>query len=127
MRRLQSANDMLRRAPRKLRATVGVLLASGAAYLLAAFFAGHAGHEVQIILPLWFIAVLVALAVRYGMAVGVVGSLLSAAIFATTLFSPTGSLRISDLAARRNLAWMVLGGIALSYLFAPSDSARRKS
>lgn len=118
---------MLRRLPKKLRATLGVLFATGAAYGLARFFASHAGQHVKVLLPLWFIAVLVALAFRYGLAVGVVGSLLSAAIFATTLFTPLGSFWISDLAARQNLAWMVLGGIVLSYLFAPSDSRRRKS
>ena len=62
-----------------------------------------------------------------GIAVGIIGSLLSAAIFATTLFSPLGSLWISDLTARRNLAWMVLAGVVLSYLFAPSNSAQKKS
>ncbi len=124
MSRLQSAKDMLATVSQKLRATVAVLLVAGAAYLLAKVFVGH---DVKVFLPLWFVAVLVALAVRYGIAVGVIGSLLSAAIFATTLFSPVGSLWISDHAARQNLAWMVLGGVALSYLFAPSDSARRKS
>jgi hypothetical protein len=69
----------------------------------------------------------VVLGLRYGIAVGVIGSLLSAAIFATMLFSPVGSFRVTDHAARQNLAWMVLGGIALSYLFAPSDSAQKKS
>jgi K+-sensing histidine kinase KdpD len=100
---------------------MGVLLAAGAAYGLARLFAGH---DAKVFLPLWFVAVLVVLAIRYGLAVGVVGSLLSAAIFAVTLFSPTGSLWINDVGARRNLAWMVLGGIVLSYLFAPADSAR---
>jgi K+-sensing histidine kinase KdpD len=111
-------------ASSRLRAAIGVLIAAGAAFGLAQLFAGH---HVKVFLPLWFVAVLVALAVRYGLMVGVVGSLLSAAIFATTLFSPVGSLWISDLTARRNLAWMVLGGVVLSYLLAPSDSARRKS
>jgi K+-sensing histidine kinase KdpD len=124
MSRLQSAKDMLATMSQKLRATVAVLLVAGAAYLLAKVFVGH---DVKVFLPLWFVAVLVALAVRFGIAVGVIGSLLSAAIFATTLFSPVGSLWISDHAARQNLAWMVLGGVALSFLFAPSDSARRKS
>jgi K+-sensing histidine kinase KdpD len=99
-----------------------VLIASAAAYGLARLFAGD---DLKVFLPLWFVAVLVVLALRYGIAVGVIGSLLSAAIFATTLFKPVGSLWISDLAARQNLAWMVLAGVALSYLFAPSDSARK--
>ncbi|MFZ0706595.1 MAG: DUF4118 domain-containing protein [Candidatus Korobacteraceae bacterium] len=110
--------------PEKLRASVGLLLVTAAACGLAQLFAGH---EEKVFLPLWFVAVLVALAVRYGIAVGVVGSLLSAAIFATMLFSPLGSFRIGDKVARQNLAWMVLGGVALSYLFAPANSTRRKS
>ena len=121
---MQSVKDMKREIPEKLRALIGVLIVGGAAFASAQLFAGH--HE-QVFLPLWFVAVLVALAIRYGIIVGVVGSLLSAAIFATTLFAPTGSLWISDLTARRNLAWMVLAGVALSCLFAPSGSAHRKS
>ncbi len=101
-----------------------MLIAAGAAYGLARLFAGQ---DVRVFLPLWFVAVLVVLGLRYGIAVGVIGSLLSAAIFATILFSPVGSFRVTDHAARQNLAWMVLGGVALSYLFAPSDSAHKKS
>lgn len=108
----------------RLRAAFGVLIAAAAAYGLARLFAGHHG---KVFLPLWFLGVLVVLAIRYGIVVGVAGSLLSAAIFATTLFSPQGSLRVHDPLARQNLAWMVLGGIALSYLLAPSDSRHRKS
>jgi K+-sensing histidine kinase KdpD len=115
---------MLGQIPEKLRAPLGVFFVAGAAYGLAKLFAGH---DAKVFLPLCFVAVLVALAVRYGIAAGVIGSLLSAAIFATTLFSPLGSLWISDHAARLNLAWMVLAGVALSCLFAPSGSAGRKS
>lgn len=115
---------MLGKFPETLRAVVGVLFITGAAYFLSKVFAAY---DAKVFVPLWFVGLLVALALRYGILVGVVGSLLSAAIFATTLFSPTGSLWINDLTARRNLAWMVLGGIALSYLFAPRDSAHRKS
>jgi K+-sensing histidine kinase KdpD len=115
---------MLWAMPEKLRATLGVFLVTGAAYLLAKVFAGH---DVKVFLPLWFVVVLVVLAVRYGIAAGVIGSLLSAAIFAMMLFSPVGSLRVSDHAARQNIAWMVLGGVALSCLFAPSGSAHNKS
>lgn len=107
-----------------IRAVIAVLVATAAAYGLARLFAGH---DVKVFLPLWFVAVLVVLALRYGIAVGVIGSMLSAAIFATTLFSPLGSLWVSDHAARQNLAWMVLAGVALSCLFAPSDSTRKKS
>lgn len=110
--------------PTRLRAVFGVLISAGCAYGLALLFAGH---DVRVFLPLWFVAVLVTLAVRYRIAVGIIGSLLAALIFAHTLFSPVGSLRISDHVARQNLAWMVLGGVVLSYLFAPRDSAHRNS
>jgi K+-sensing histidine kinase KdpD len=112
------------RLPRWLRPVVGVLLSVGAAYGAALAFAGR---DLRIVLPLWFVAVLVVLGMRYGMAVGIIGSLLSAVIFAHMLFAPLGSFRIGDEAARQNLAWMVLGGIALSYLLAPSDSAPKSS
>ncbi len=115
---------MLPTVPTRLRAAFGVLLSAACAYVLALLFAGR---DVRVFLPLWFVAVLVMLAMRYGIAVGIIGSLLSALIFAHTLFTPVGSLRISDHVARQNLAWMVLGGVALSYLFAPTDSAHRKS
>jgi len=108
----------------RFRAATGVLIAGAAAYGLARLFAGY---DVKVFLPLWFVAVLLVLALRYGITVGVIGSLLSAAIFAITLFSPIGSLRISDQSARQNLAWMVLAGVVLSYLFAPSDSEQGKS
>lgn len=63
----------------RIRAAIGVLVATAAAYGLARLFAGH---DVKVFLPLWFVAVLLVLALRYGIAVGVIGSLLSAAIFA---------------------------------------------
>lgn len=71
-------------------------------------------------------AVLLVLAVRYGMAVGVVGSIISAVIFAHVLYSPLGSWHVTDHMARQNLAWMILGGVALSFLFAPSDSRQNR-
>ncbi|HUI84425.1 MAG TPA: hypothetical protein VL240_09385 [Candidatus Binatia bacterium] len=103
-----------------LRASFGLLLSSGLALAVARVFAGTA---VSVVLPLCFIAVLWILAFRYGFAVGVIGSLLAALIFAHFLFDPLGSWHVNDLAARRNLAWMVAGAIALSFLFAPSNSA----
>lgn len=91
---------------------------------MAALFAGK---DARVFLPLWFLAVLVVLALRYGLAAGVIGSLAAAFIFAHMLFDPLGSWRISNAVARQNLAWMVLGGIVLSFLFAPSNSAQKKS
>ena len=42
---------------------MGVLVAAAAAYGLARLFAGY---DAKVFLPLWFVTVLVALAVRYG-------------------------------------------------------------
>ena len=99
-----------------LRVLLGVLMAGGASLLLAYVFAGS---EQRTFLPLAFIVVLFALSRYYGMPVAIIGSLLCALIFALTLFHPTGSWRVEDFAARRNLLWMVVGTVALSYLFAP--------
>jgi K+-sensing histidine kinase KdpD len=73
----------------------------------------------RVIVPLGFVAVLVALASRFGPIVSVVGAVLSAMVFAYFLFPPLFSLRVEDPAARENLAWMVLSAIALSYLLFP--------
>ncbi len=103
------------------RIAYGSLLAIVTAGLIARAFAGSA-H--RLFIPVWFVAVVFVLALRYGPAVGVVGSLAAAWIFAHALFSPLGNWHVADNAARQSLAWMVLGGISLSYFFAPSRGKR---
>ena len=107
-----------------MRVPFGIIVAAAASFALARLFAGS---ELGTVLPLAFIVVLVGLSRRYGASVGVVGSLLCAVIFAHYLFEPTGTWRVEDLVARRNLLWMVVGTIALSYLFAPSDQQHDRS
>lgn len=104
----------------RTRPLFGIVLA-----VAAAVSSGYAfsGRDLRVLLPLGFVAVLFLLALRYGIVVGVLGSVLSALIFAHMLFQPVGSWRIENQVARQNLAWMILGGVALSYLFAPSSSA----
>jgi len=104
-----------------IRMLIGVLLALIASLLSARAFAGTA---ISTALPLWFILVLFALAWRYGFAAGVIGSLVCAFVFAHFLFDPTGNWHVQDEAARRNLLWMVVGAIAMSYLLAPPPSER---
>jgi K+-sensing histidine kinase KdpD len=101
-----------------------VLLALAASFGLAWLFAGTKGSTA---VPLWFIVVLYALARRYGFAVGVIGSLLCAFVFAHFLFDPTGNWHVEDVAARRNLVWMIAGATAVSYLLAPPSSQRKGS
>jgi len=71
--------------------------------------------------PLGFLVVVMVVALRYGTVAGVIGSLVSATIFAFFLFTPVGSITIHDQAARSSIGWLLLGGITLSALFAPPN------
>src|SRR5579871_1028222 len=101
---------------------LGIVLAMALAFAAARLFAGS---RVSSVLPLVFIGILFALGRRYGSGVAVLGSVLSALVFAHSLFNPVGQWHVQDAIARRNLLWMVMGTVALSYLFLPSSSRRR--
>ncbi len=103
---------------------VGILLCLGVSLGLAFLFAGK---PISTALPLAFIGVLYLLTWRYGVAVGAIGSLLSAFIFAHFMFDPTGSWHVADAAARRNLFWMVLGGISIPYLLTSRGKTHPRS
>ncbi|ABF39261.1 hypothetical protein Acid345_0256 [Candidatus Koribacter versatilis Ellin345] len=92
-------------------------LAIGCSYLFSA-------QPWIIFLPIGFVVVIVAVAARYGVMVGILGSILTAAIFAHLLFTPLHSFRVEDDAARASLAWMLLGGIAIPYLLLPDLRSR---
>jgi len=111
------------RALRRVDTLIGALLCAVAA-VGASAVAG--GHSWEIRLPLFFSLVLLAVSVIFGTRAGILGTLLSAAIFATVLFRPTGSLRIASEAARNNIGWMLLIGIFFSFLFAPPPSGLRR-
>jgi K+-sensing histidine kinase KdpD len=98
-----------------LNIAVGVALCAAASALLAEIFASRSSRNT---IPLVFIAVIVLLAARYGSAVGVFGSIAAALIFSILLFPPLYQIRVQDAAARENIGWMLLAGIALSYLLA---------
>lgn len=106
------------------RLAIGLAIAFLASWALAHIFAGTPSSTV---VPLWFIAVLYLLARRYGVAVGIVGSVMCAGVFAHFLFNPTGSLLVEDAAARQNLLWMVVGAIVISYLLTPPRSEHKGS
>jgi len=105
-----------------LRITVGVLLSGAAAFAASLMFATRSW---RIFIPLGFVVVLVVLAARYGVAVSVIGSVLTATIFAHYLFSPVGSLQVESETARTNLAWMVLAAISVSYLLFPTQMKKQ--
>jgi K+-sensing histidine kinase KdpD len=85
-----------------------------------------AGHPWNVWVPLFFPGVLLLTALRFGARAGVLGTLAATLVFAEFLFRPLGSLRVANAAARSNLGWMLLIGIALSFLFAPPTSKFRQ-
>lgn len=101
---------------------IGVLLC-GAGAGLTGLFASSDHWRVWI--PLIFSLVLLVIAVVFGARAGIIGTVLAAAIFAL-LFSPVGRLNVMNSSARSNIAWMLLIGVAFSFLFAPSTSLFRR-
>lgn len=99
-------------------------LAGALACLVAALVsvAVASGHSWIAELPLMFTIILLFAALLFGAWAGVLGTVLSAVVFATHLFNPLGNLRVSNDVARSNLGWMLMIGIAFSFLFAPQKS-----
>jgi predicted Kef-type K+ transport protein len=79
-------------------------------------------HTTRIYPLMGFLLVVVVIARVYGRAAGMIGTLVSALIFATLLFRPLGSWVVLDDAARTSLGWMMLGGMALSYFLSRDKS-----
>ena len=119
---VKTAAEKLRTA-QLLDAAIGAA-ASGLAAIGATAIAE--GHPWKDMVPLVFIAVLLIVAGIFGARAGVLGTVLAALVFAAFLFGPTGSLNIASDAARSNLAWMLLIGLAFSFLFAPPTSGLRR-
>lgn len=112
-----------KRCKRKLIGTVvGVLFCASAALIASYLF--HAHGTAPTMVPIVFLGIVTAVALRYGIAAGIAGSLVSAVIFAYFLFTP-GSIRVQSSSARTSLGWLLLGGVALSVLFAPQDFGER--
>jgi len=96
---------------------IGTLLCTSAAALLAGLFASS---SVRVALPLLCLAFVLAVAARFGATTGILSSVFSAIVLAYFVFSPVHSLEVADATARNNLGWLLLGGISLSFLFAPT-------
>ena len=94
---------------------MGVILCTAASGFFSLLFHESAFKRY---LPLLFISIILLIAIRFGTWAGVAGTLLSSVVFAMFLFAPQSSLIVSDLTARSNLIWMVVGGLILSYFFA---------
>lgn len=102
---------------------VGGLICGIAALGVCGFAAGHAWETT---VPLIFSSLLLTVAFFFGASAGILGTLLATVVFAAVLFSPVGSVRVNSMAARSNLGWMLLIGVAFSLLFAPPTSGFRR-
>lgn len=91
---------------------IGVAMCGIAAAALSLLMGNVSGKP---LLPLLFIAVLVAAALRYGVLSAILGSVMATMIFAYFLFVPIGSFAVKKGEARNNLAWMVVVGIPAAY------------
>ncbi len=109
---------MIRRFQQPINLALGTLLSAAFAAVLTFLFHRSA---VRGFLPIAFIFVLVLLSRQFGVGVSLAGSLIAAIIFSLFLFPPIGSARVVDAGARMNLAWMILGAVAVSYLLYPKN------
>ncbi len=98
---------------RMVNSAIGFVLCGFAASLLAILFWNS---QYQVLAPILFTVVVVAVAVRFGRMVGILGTLFGAALFALWLYPPFGSLGVSGQQARGSLNALLLGGLVLSYL-----------
>jgi K+-sensing histidine kinase KdpD len=102
---------------------IGIAIIAASAALLCAIFAGR-GHGAAV--PIAFIVIITLVAIRCGALAGMVGALTAAVIFAYFLYKPLGTVSVDDPVARMNLAWLVLGGLACSYLLALPGQPRHR-
>ena len=77
----------------------------------------------RVFVPLGFLIIIALVATTLGRTAGILGSLAAASIFASFLFTPVGSLVVRESAARANLGWMLLAGVAVSYFFGARSAA----
>lgn len=81
------------------------------------------GKPVEPEVPIFFLVVLTAIAWRFGSGAGSLSTILSTIIFAEFLFEPLRSLVVKNPVEKINLAWMIIGGLAISNFFGRSTQA----
>jgi hypothetical protein len=77
----------------------------------------------RVFAPAAFLFIIVLVARVWGRVAGVLGTATAALVFAFLSFNPLGSWIVNDDAARTNLGWMMLGGMALSYFLGKQKRA----
>lgn len=103
-------------------AASSLLLCAAAAWSVSQF---GWQHPHRLLLPFIFLGFVLALGLRYGRLVGILGSIVSALVFAHALYQPVGSFFIADQAARSAVAWALLLGVSTSFLLLPTAEDRR--
>ena len=105
-----------------LLTSTGAGLCAIAALLASVIFNRSSGRA---LVPLVFVILIAIMAARFGVAAGILGTLLAAFVFADWLYAPLGSIAVRSQAARAELAWMLLGGVSLSYLLGLEPHQRK--
>ena len=95
-----------------LLTTTGAGLCTIAALIASVIFNRFPGRA---LVPLVFVVLIAILAAHFGVAAGILGTIMAAFVFADWLYPPVG-IAVRGQAARAELAWMLLGGVSLSYL-----------
>jgi Domain of unknown function (DUF4118) len=94
--------------------SLGVVCCTVAAALLIPLFGASSGKA---FLPIPFLLIIVLVALGFGRAAGVLGTLGAAFLFAWFLYEPAG-LAVADPVAKSHLIWMLIIGVLLSDLLA---------
>jgi len=94
-----------------LRSSLGAVSCTAVAGCLIPVFAGNAYRA---IVPLFFLSVILYVALRFGHVAGIIGTVCAALVFEIFLFEPTLSLAIENPSARNHLISMVILGICAS-------------
>ena len=108
---------MKEKAANTALAAASLMLCAAAAWSVSQF-GWQRSH--RLVLPFAFLALVFVLGALYGRLVGMLGSVLSAVVFAHALYNPVGSFFVTDQAARSVLAWEILVGVSLSFLLLPT-------
>jgi Domain of unknown function (DUF4118) len=85
-----------------------------AAMLIPLFYS----TSIKTFLPFPFLLVIIVVALRFGRAAGVLGTIATTLLFAAFLYEPSPSLAVSDPASRNHLIWMLIIGLLISDLLA---------
>jgi K+-sensing histidine kinase KdpD len=116
------------RIPERFKALLGTILCGTLAFCVSLMGQSKPGKSG---LPIWFLAAVMLIVFFFGSLAGVLGTILSAIIFAVYLFEPLGRLAVHDEVQKNNLMWMALVGVVLSLFGRPPDkepaSSKEKS